>query len=507
PPVPEEPGIQEPTFTVLVTMPHLSFTEKNDYIKSTEFTIKSLPSKDKMQYYDMISKYINEKDPEPFDVTFDYQSDDGTIIQSWKYAKCEIKDFQIKRDSLLLYFSLSGIAGSADIADSTTFECSGFAVDFDQRKSESQNTVTTPSPYDRAMLNLVHWYGGELQTQRTTELLQEFNMLNELNFELGGLPNIYHKDVYQFVSKYINGKDPEPIDMKIDTITGDGTVLFSTLYTDCTLKDSSTYLSENMALIKYNPGLKSEIRGQAVADCVGTKFKTLPQSDPKFDYVGNLRKISVVTQKAIGIPSEGVVCKNDGFTLMIRPPNNTPTCVKNDSVQKFEERGWTQPPIGEKKNLVDVLRPIQPTNEQRAMSFVVNFEGTDISPAKTVKTFSKFVPINDVNSIILRPGNSFDSSAKSFYLESLPNKENSWYYELVSRYVNAGVKPELFNVIVDVKSGSGDVLQTWKYSKCAISDYVTYYDENLLNYKLHGKWQSEIRDRSIFSCSGLLINS
>ena len=89
----------------------------------------------------------------------------------------------------------------------------------------------------------------------------------------------------------------------------------------------------------------------------------------------------------------------------------------------------------------------------------------------------------------------------------MPNKENSWYYELASRYVNAGAKPELFNVTVDVKSGTGDVLQTWKYSKCEISDYVSYYDENLLNYKFHGKWQSEIRDRSIFSCAGLKLQT
>lgn len=506
PPNPEEPGISTPPFTVLVTMPHLSLTQKNDYVKSTEFTIKSLPSKDKSQYYDIVSKYINAgKKPEPFDVTFDYLSGDNTIIQSWKYSDCELKDFKIKRDDILLYFSLSGIPGVADIVDTSTFSCNGFAVDFDQRKSDSQPSITTPSPYDRAMLNLAHWYGGELQNQRSSALLQEFTTLDNSDVAFGGLPNIHHKDMYQFVGRYVNpGKAPEPIDMRFDTVTGDGTVLYSTMYHDCTIKDSSVYLSDNMGIIKYTPSLKSEIRGKAISDCVGVNFKTYPQNDPRFDHSGNLRKISVNTQRAIGVPSEGISC-NDGYGLMIRPPNNVPICVKVDHMEKFEERGWKQPNLKEKKSLIDVLRPILPTNNERAMSFVVGFEGTDISPARTITTFSKFFPTEDANSIILKPGNSLDSSTKSFYLESLPNNENSWYYEFASRYVNSGAKPEPFNVTIQVKSGSGDVLQIWNYQECDIADYSSYYDENLLTYKFHGKWQSEIKDRSVFSCTGLTI--
>jgi hypothetical protein len=506
PPIDSEvPGISSPTYTVIDKMPHLSFTQKNDFIKSTEFSIKSLPSKDKIQYYDMVRRYIDAgKKPEPFDVTFDYLSDDGTIIQSWKYTTCEIKDFQIKRDDILLYYSLSNVSG-ADIVDNSTFTCTGFVVDFDQKISNY--TVTIPTPYDRAMLHLVHWYGGELQNQRSSELLQEFST-DGTNLQFGGLPNTYHKDVYQFVSRYTNpGKDPEPINMRFDTVTGDGTILFSTIYTDCAIKDSSVFLSDSIAVMKYTPGIKSEIRGQAIADCAGTHFKTLPQNDSKFDTTGNLRKISVMTQRAIGVPSEGVICSDNNSTLMIRPPNNVPICVKNEHISKFEERGWKRSSQLTAKNLTDVLRPILPTNDERAMSFVVNFEGTDITPQKTVETFSKFVPIEDKYATILRPGNPLDSSEKSFYLESLPNKENSWYYELASRYVNAGSKPESFNVTVQVKSGSEDILQTWKYNECEIHDYVSYYDENLLNYKFHGKWTSEIKDKSVFSCAGLSIIS
>ena len=509
PPIePEEPGISTPSYTVLVTMPHLSTTQKNDYIKSTEFTLMSLPSKDKLQYYDIVSKYINPgKKPELFDVTLDYLSGDGTIIQSWRYTSCEITDFKIKRNGILLTFPLSNITGAADIVETSTFSCNGFSVDFDQKNNNSEVNFTIPTPYNRAMLHLAHWYGGELQSQRSSALLQEFNTLSDSNISVGGLPNIHHKDVYQFVSRYLNpGKTPEPVNMRFDTVTGDGTILFSTNYNECTIKDASTYLSDNMAIIRYIPSLKSEIHGNSLIDCIGTSFKVSPQNDSKFDHSGNLRKVSPIIQTSIGVPAEDVSCKEE-FTLMIRPPNNVPVCVKNADTSQFEERGWKIPSQKEKKNIVDVLRPILPSESERALSFTVNFEGTDISPSQTVETFSKFVPISDEDSVIQTPSNPLDSLEKAFYLESLPSKEKNWFYELASRYVNAGAKPESFNVTVQVKDGKGDVLQNWNYRECGITEFTTYYDDNLLRYKFHGKWQSEIKDKSIFSCAGLTIIS
>ena len=509
PPIePEEPGISTPSYTVLVTMPHLSTTQKNDYIKSTEFTLTSLPSKDKLSYYDMVSKYINPgKKPELFDVTLDYLSSDGTIIQSWRYADCEITDFKIKRNNILFTYPLSDIPGAADIVEMSNLSCNGFSVDFDQKNINSEINSTIPTSYDRAMLHLTHWYGGELQNQRSSALLQEFNTLDDSNIAVGGLPNIHHKDAYQFISRYINpGKAPEPVDMRFDTVTGDGSILFSTVYDKCTVKDASTYLSDNMVLIRYTPGLKSEIRGNSLIDCIGTSFKVSPQNDPKFDHSGNLRKVSPIIQTSIGVPAEDVSCK-EGFTLMIRPPNNVSLCMKNDHTSQFEERGWKIPSQKEKKNIVDILRPILSSEPERALSFTVSFEGTDISPSQTVETFSKFVPIADENSIIQTPSNPLDSSAKSFYLESLPSKEKNWFYELASRYVNAGAEPEKFNVAIQVKDGNGDMLQDWNYRDCEITEFTTYYDDNLLRYKFHGKWQSEIKDKSVFSCAGLTITS
>lgn len=407
----------------------------------------------------------------------------------------------------LLYFSLSGRKGVSDIAEVSNFRCSGFSVNFEQRQSNiPQNTVTVPPLYDAATLNIVSWYGGESTHERSSSLVQEVETHDDLNVFLGGLPNVQHKDAYDLISRYVNEKAPEPTDLRIDTVTGDGTILFSTVYSKCTVSDAALYYIDNLAIIRYVPGLAPEIRGQSVLDCTGKEFKTSPQQDPLFHPTSNLKKISPLMQRSVGVPSEGVVCA-DGHDLMIRPPKNVPACVKSESSSVLEQRGWIFPSEAEKKNLSDVVRTTLPTKDERANSFTITFEGTDIAPAKTVKTFSKFVPLADENSIILRPSMPLDSSAKAFALESLPSKDKSWYYELASKYINAGKKPELFNVSIDVSDGKGDVLQSWKYTKCEIHHFVTYYDDGLLVYKIHQKWQSEFRDRGIFSCAGSSVTT
>ncbi|MDH3677484.1 MAG: hypothetical protein OEQ12_04195 [Nitrosopumilus sp.] len=500
---PEEPGSPGTAFTVHIDEPHISTAEKNDYIKSTEFYIESLPTKDKVQYYDLVERSINPgKAPEPFDVQFDFVTGDGTILQSWKYVDCKIEDFQINFRDSLLYFTFSGAKGASDIVDESKLTCNGFHVSSDQQKFKGDIASKPPTAHDRAMIHVVSWYGGEIANGKTTALVQEFETLSDSSFFAGGLPNIYHKNVYDFIEMYVNPeKDPEPINFRIDSLTGDGTILYSTVYTDCTATDATVYLSDTMAILRYVPGLESEIRGQAIVECEGVKFKTMPHEDWKLLKTSGLKKISPFVQKAIGVESGDVVC-SDGLTLMIRPPKNIPVCMKDDHTSKLEERGWVVASPSDNK-LVDFLRPILVSEPERAKSFTVNFEGTDIAPPQTVETFSNFVPIKDPSN--QNPSNPLTSDAVSFYLESLSSTDKTWYYEFTSRYVNPGAVPEEFNVSVQVKDGAGDVLQTWNYSDCEIFDFVTYYDDALLKWKFHDKWQSEFKDKSVFTCAGLSL--
>jgi len=500
---PEEPGSPGTAFTVHIDEPHISTGQKNAYIKSTEFYIESLPTKDKRPYYDLVERSINPgKDPEPFDVQFDFVTGDGTILQSWKYVDCKIDDFQINFRDNLLYFTFSGAKGVSDIVDESKLTCNGFHVSSDQQKFKEDITTTPPTAHDRVMIHLVSWYGGEITNGKTTALVQEFETLSDSRFFAGGLPNIYHQNVYDFIERYVNpGKAPEPINFRIDSLTGDGTILYSTVYIDCTLTDASTYLSDTMAIVKYVPGLESEIRAQGIMDCAGVKFKTMPQEDPKLLKTLGLKKLAPFLQTAIGVESGDVVC-NDGFTLMIRPPKNIPACIEDDHTSKLDARGWVVASSSDNK-LVDFLRPILVSESERAKSFSVNFEGTGIAPPQTVETFSKFVPIKSPSKQI--PSNPITSDTVSFYLESLSSTDKNWYYELASRYVNPGAVPEEFNVSVQVNDGAGDVLQTWNYKDCEIFDFVTYYDDALLKWKFHDKWQSEYKDKSVFTCAGLSL--
>ena len=69
--------------------------------------------------------------------------------------------------------------------------------------------------------------------------------------------------------------------------------------------------------------------------------------------------------------------------------------------------------------------------------------------------------------------------------------------------MNPGKTPEPMDVKVEIFSGDDTLLQNWDYNDCERDSYEIYLDESMLVYKLHEKWQSEIKDRIIFSCQGL----
>jgi len=63
-----------------------------------------------------------------------------------------------------------------------------------------------------------------------------------------------------------------------------------------------------------------------------------------------------------------------------------------------------------------------------------------------------------------------------FALESLPTKDKEILYEEISRYINPGSKPQLFDVTVHLVTGGGNVLQSWKYQNCAVNNYATFFN-------------------------------
>jgi len=488
----------------IYTFDDLEFTEKQrgaatpSNFEQLEYGLElgSLPSKDKEEFYNLVAEYYNlGKDPEPFDVKIDLLTGDGTILQTWDYSKCDIADYQTFLFDNLLFYKGHGGQGP-EIRDNTVFDCVGFAVDFTKRDSSEGIQNFVPSYEDRPVMYLLHVSGGELTQTRSTELTQKFNSMGNQQFLLESLPNKHQKTGYDFISRYLNpGKVPESFDVKVDMITGDGTILYSIDYSRCAVTNYTVHLNENMGYNKFLLSMKSEIREKGILDCTKADGIILPEKSQYSRW-----HITPKTQSDIGMPANEIVCK-EGFELMIRLPSGTPVCITEESISKLEQRGWERPLQDD--IVSSKIRPILPTNEERAISFTAHFQGTDIAPPQTSYTFSKFSPITNDESIILKPDNPLDSSSKQFYLESLPSKDKQWLYDLASKYINPGKIPEHFEVTVEVVSGDGTILQTWEYSKCEISNYDIYLDDSLLNYKYHERWQSEIRDRTFFDCSGL----
>jgi len=506
-------------------------------INSVGFSLESLPSKDKEEFYHLMSRYVNlGKDPEPFDAKIDLVTGNGNIVQSWQYTTCQAIDFDNYLQDNLLFFTMNGQKGISEIREKSVFDCNGFSVNFGSQPNVLQELPDiTPSYEERGILYLLTASDGDFTTPKTTAMVSKFSSKDSFRDELDqvltysslrgaitnqgtissntqtfsgaqfygeSLPNKFASGGYEFVERYINpGKTPELFDVRVDVVTGDGTILYSGDYSKCEGQTYATYLNDNVVWIKFHPAMKYEFRDRFEIDCAGVDVLVMPQRNPIFSLSESLKKITPVLQQKLGVSPDETVCK-DNFTLMTRPPLNSAVCIQDDHASKLEDRGWKiiknqQPTLSLK------LKPIIPTDDERAQKIVVHFQGTDIAPPQTITTFSKFSPIEKDNLPFLIPDNTFKDKTAMFYLESLPSSDKEWFYQLLERYVNAGKVPEEFDVTVEVFSGDETLLQIWEYNKCERENYELYLDDSIVYYKFHEKWQSELKDRTIFECAGL----
>jgi len=463
-------------------------------IESTGFALTSLPSKDKAEYYKFLSRYINptSSKPEPFDASIDFVTGDTSIIQTWKYQKCHVTDYKNHLHNNLLSYTMTSKKGISEIQEYSHFQCSGFSITFGGGHENVTAKQTTPSDDDRSMAFVIHLTSNVYSSVQTIGLVQQFDIYENQLIHLETLPNKYDSIGSFLVSKYINpGEVPLLFDETADYITGDGTKLFSLKYGKCFVSNYMTYLNDNMGIIKFGSPIKPEIRVQSDDQCSGLSATILPPDNPT-------DIINIIIQKAIRISDDKLAC-NKGFQLMVKPPNNNVACIKVNSVSKLIQLGWKNA-TSSYHNLSNNLTPLIPTDDERAVSYRVSFQGEDI-PTQTRDTFSNFIPTS-INSNT-NPSGSFSKGSATFQLESLPSKDKADLYHLVSKYVNPGTKPELFDVTVDVVSGDNSTLQTWKYADCQVSNYNIYLDENGLLYKFHRGWENEIKDVTEFSCNGL----
>jgi hypothetical protein len=558
------------------------------------FALGSLPSKDKENFYLLLSEYLNSgKAPEPFDVAVDIVSGNNTILQTWQYFDCQMVNYEAFLEDTLVTLKYNP-SPATEIRDTTGFVCDGFHFETPRLKAfspysnveslseeiELTNVASSivPGNNDRPMSYVVSFSGGEAIFQHTYLTFSKYKQTETTEFYLESLPSLDKQSFYDFfIYRYINpGKTPELFDVSVDLVTGDGTTLQSWQYHECNLSDFVTYRNDNLVDMRYDPSSSSEIRERSSFDCAGVQIglESKQASDPysNFDVHAKVKQIIVSPHSQVrsGVPTHEVECKKE-MNLMIRPSNSLSYCVDNQSLTTLQELGWKH--IAKKQDLSSIaesadstiLQGILPIKADRATSYKINFVGSEIPEVINSITFSKFAPFtNDdiivptaqilgipipvtatisIDVAVIPVGNTtktitvhpalddlplpiptatipgdtstlfgviphyeIGESKPSFYLESLPAKDKKGFYKWIGRYINPGKTPELIDVGIEVLDGNGNLLQLWDYRDCYVKSYQVFLEDNILMIKYHERWQSEIKDRVMFACSGLHIN-
>jgi len=279
-------------------------TPGNQFDGSPQFFLESLPSYENRGYYEFLSRYVNPvKQPEPFDVSVDLITFENKILQRWNYADCEVTNYQMTLDDSMLSFSFSKKL-QGEIRDKTDFACAGnnllvqdvHQIDNFPIKDEKTSNILSEDltllyekehtlENDRAMSYRIHISDGELEFTRTTEEIPIFQGLAQnrgpltpihhakqynFGFYVEATPDKDRIELYDFLARYVNpGKQPEPIDVDIDVLTGDGRVLETLNYSSCSAIGLDWYTQDFSFLYQITNEIEEEIREKFTFYCDG----------------------------------------------------------------------------------------------------------------------------------------------------------------------------------------------------------------------------------------------
>jgi hypothetical protein len=96
----------------------------------------------------------------------------------------------------------------------------------------------------------------------------------DFGFVIESLPTHDRKPFYEFMSRYTNpGKTPEPFDVTLDTLLGDGSILYRLHYTNCDGVDFTWYLQGANWLYQFSNTQQEEIRERYGLYCEGFKIE------------------------------------------------------------------------------------------------------------------------------------------------------------------------------------------------------------------------------------------
>ena len=125
-------GVGE-TFYTFSEFGHLSSSVRSSSVGTVDvqagvplFFLSGLPSKDKASLYQLVDEFVNPtRPPGRYNVDVDILAGDGTIIQTWEYADCDITDYVTFLDSNKDTYRFSD-KEEAEIREFMLWECAGF---------------------------------------------------------------------------------------------------------------------------------------------------------------------------------------------------------------------------------------------------------------------------------------------------------------------------------------------------------------------------------------------
>jgi len=437
----------------------------------TYFSLSSTPSKDKLEFYNIVAQTINAgKDPELFDVNVDILAGDNSAILTVNYSKCEITDYLPFTQDFLLFYQFSETIGR-EIRDSATIYCNG--IDLEVYNEEHQKIISEdqlpymPTPDESIKGYVVHFSGPDFDGLHTIETFSDFspsvNLIetdydvmtipgNPLDskpqFFLESLPSIDKLVLYKYYAMYINpGQPPRPVDVSVDLITGDGTILQRWNYVDCSFHEHNSFLEDSFLKFSYAEKPGPEIRDRSEFTCAGNN-------------------IEIHGDEPI-------------FTFPIRDSKNN------------EKKSDVDPTIAKLENRVDSFRISAYDGELKQTHYTENLQKFE----SIRKDGGPLTPVNHAK--------QFDHG---FLIESLPEKNKASFYEFISRYVNPGKDPEPFDVSLDMITGNGDILYTLEYTNCDAIDFMWYLQQGSWYYQFSEAEAGEIRERYVFYCEGFALD-
>ena len=137
---------------------------------------------------------------------------------------------------------------------------------------------------------------------------------------------------------------------------------------------------------------------------------------------------------------------------------------------------------------------------ERAASFAVHFSRGPFEHKESIYSYSLYRQISRTTTDESLDYMQYAETTPSFTLHSLPSTDKKGVYEVMERYLDHQHGIQSFFADVEILTGGGDVLQTWRYEDCRIVDYWIYTNTDKTEYNFSDGDGMEIRDAMVVSC-------